>query len=385
MQHPEEGTIHAWLDGALDAEEAARVEQHVAECATCAGAVAEARGLIAGASRILSALDDVPAGVTPSASGPLGGASGSRRPRSLWTHFHLTPARAAAAAFLIVAAGTALVMREASEVTHRGVYSMTKQADAPASKPIVPASPQPPAPSIVDSLSVGRGAEARKATVLVHAAADSAGPQEKALPQPAPPKKDLAEQARADLAQVRVTASSNAAPMKDSVARVQTQAPGVAGARYDSARRARPLALSEVVTTSVVGGTAPPSPAPRAARDFARVRPSASYAGCYSVAALGDSLSAIPSLLSLDSFPVNKARADQRSATPSRLPVSAVTAAGYHLIDSASWQPVTDGVLISFGRTPLNLRATADSTLSAAGVAGRGLSVTMQRVDCPRR
>ena len=42
MQHLDEGTIHAWLDGALDEEERSRVEAHVAACAECAGAVAEA-------------------------------------------------------------------------------------------------------------------------------------------------------------------------------------------------------------------------------------------------------------------------------------------------------------------------------------------------------
>lgn len=65
MNHVDEGTIHAWLDGALDATQARAVEMHVSQCAQCAVAVAEARGLIAGASRILTALDDVPAGVTP--------------------------------------------------------------------------------------------------------------------------------------------------------------------------------------------------------------------------------------------------------------------------------------------------------------------------------
>ena len=33
MEHLDEGTAHAWLDGALSAEESARVEAHVAECA----------------------------------------------------------------------------------------------------------------------------------------------------------------------------------------------------------------------------------------------------------------------------------------------------------------------------------------------------------------
>ena len=65
MQHPEEGTIHAWLDGALDAEESARLERHVQSCTECAAAVAEARGLIAASSRIVSHLDSVPANVLP--------------------------------------------------------------------------------------------------------------------------------------------------------------------------------------------------------------------------------------------------------------------------------------------------------------------------------
>src|SRR3954468_11075295 len=65
MNHLDEGTIHAWLDGALDATQARDVESHLAACTECSAAVAEARGLIAGASRILTALDDVPAGVIP--------------------------------------------------------------------------------------------------------------------------------------------------------------------------------------------------------------------------------------------------------------------------------------------------------------------------------
>lgn len=65
MQHLDEGTIHSWLDGALSADEAARVEAHVAECSQCQTAVAEARGFIAASSRILTALDHVPRGVVP--------------------------------------------------------------------------------------------------------------------------------------------------------------------------------------------------------------------------------------------------------------------------------------------------------------------------------
>ena len=45
MNHLDDGTIHAWLDGALSAEQSRGIEAHVAACATCSAAVAEARGL----------------------------------------------------------------------------------------------------------------------------------------------------------------------------------------------------------------------------------------------------------------------------------------------------------------------------------------------------
>ena len=97
MQHPDEGMIHSWLDGALSAEEAAQVESHVASCETCATSVAEARGFIAASSRILTALDDVPRGVLPAAP------ARKRDLRVFWR---------AAAAVLVVAGGSLVVMRE---------------------------------------------------------------------------------------------------------------------------------------------------------------------------------------------------------------------------------------------------------------------------------
>ena len=95
MQHLDEGTIHSWLDGALSADEAARVEAHVAECPECAAAVAEARGFIAASSRILTALDNVPRGVVPAA------ASVKWYNRAAWR---------AAAAVLVVAVGSLVVV-----------------------------------------------------------------------------------------------------------------------------------------------------------------------------------------------------------------------------------------------------------------------------------
>ena len=96
MQHLDEGTIHSWLDGALSADEAARVEAHVAECPQCAAAVAEARGFIAASSRILTALDHVPRGVVPAVH-PVRWYN-----RAAWR---------AAAAVLVVAVGSLVVVR----------------------------------------------------------------------------------------------------------------------------------------------------------------------------------------------------------------------------------------------------------------------------------
>jgi hypothetical protein len=68
MPHPDEGLIHAWLDGELDTAEAARVEALVESDAQWAAAAAEARGLIAASARIVGALDRVPANVIPNAA-----------------------------------------------------------------------------------------------------------------------------------------------------------------------------------------------------------------------------------------------------------------------------------------------------------------------------
>jgi hypothetical protein len=100
MQHPDEGMIHSWLDGALSADEAARVEAHVNDCPECAAAVAEARGFIAGASRILTALDNAPRGVIPAT------APKKRVDPIVWR---------VAATLLVVAGGTFAVLRNGGQ------------------------------------------------------------------------------------------------------------------------------------------------------------------------------------------------------------------------------------------------------------------------------
>jgi len=106
MQHLDEGTIHAWLDGELPPSEREAVEAHISSCEQCAATVAEARGFVAASSRILTALDTVPGGVLPAAQ------TGSR-----WTqpagHRRLVPSRAwmAAAAVLVLSTVTVIAIR----------------------------------------------------------------------------------------------------------------------------------------------------------------------------------------------------------------------------------------------------------------------------------
>lgn len=63
VPHPDEGTIHAWLDGELPEAGARALTDHLEGCGACRDAVAEARGLLAASARIMRALDDGPGGV----------------------------------------------------------------------------------------------------------------------------------------------------------------------------------------------------------------------------------------------------------------------------------------------------------------------------------
>ena len=129
MQHPDEGTIHAWIDGELTAEESASLEAHLNECAECSALVAEARGLVAASSRIVSALDIIPGNVIPKAAP-------RRRPWYASTQLR------AAAAVVIVAGASMLVMRD------RGTTQMSRVMDsaAPRAVQIVPPAAEPEAP-----------------------------------------------------------------------------------------------------------------------------------------------------------------------------------------------------------------------------------------------
>lgn len=143
--HPDEGSIHAWLDGALDASEAATVEAHVRECAECTSRVAEARGLIAGASRVVGGLDEVPAALIRPAMTPT-----AKSGNSMWRMLRVTPARASIAAVLLVALGIALTR---TRIATESVTSATSSSASRLSKEgVVASAPLPNAAPMKDGL-----------------------------------------------------------------------------------------------------------------------------------------------------------------------------------------------------------------------------------------
>jgi hypothetical protein len=160
MPRPDEGLIHAWLDGQLPPEEAARIEALAATDAEWAAAVAEARGLVAASSRILSALDHVPAGVVPKRASVR---TGQRLP--WWTKI--------AAAVVVVVGGSVVVMQNAPDVrlpavsTEQGSAQPTPDTqrlatEGPVAPPPVPATTAPgttaPVPAAASIAGVPAGA-----------------------------------------------------------------------------------------------------------------------------------------------------------------------------------------------------------------------------------
>ena len=128
MQHLDEGTIHAWLDGELSRSQAEQIEAHTRECAECAQRVAEARGLIAASTRILNALDNVPSGVVPGAATPIAPPRARR-----W--YDRTDLRAAAA--LLFVAGASLIAVKAGRNKSVSLQTTAKTESFPLAAPVV--------------------------------------------------------------------------------------------------------------------------------------------------------------------------------------------------------------------------------------------------------
>ena len=404
MQHLEEGTIHAWLDGALDAEESARVEQHARECADCAAAVAEARGLVAGATRILGALDQVPAGVTPRSAASGGGSPMTERSRSLWGRLHLTPLRAAAAALVFLAAGSVLVVRStpnadkaAMSLDTAGTVRNTPLPNAAAQQTSPMASTAPQAAAGEKALPEARAAalppaalsrprypSRREGGAMRTEVATGSGAEGRA----ARPSVSAADSVSVAAAPRAVAAES--APMRDSL----------------STREVRAL---EAKRSAVVGGVAPSTAAPqlsqvaqptaapaRAYANLAAQTPVPSYVGCYAVTA--DSAAALPQQLALDSTRA-VSLGDAAAGVSGRVPratvakpvdvshtVSALFGNARQPLSNASWQPLASGgvrLSVDSPTRTLLLQPTAPNVLTGSTtVSGRVLPVTLRRVEC---
>jgi hypothetical protein len=250
-EHVDEGTIHAWLDGALDAASAERVAAHVASCEACSALAAEARGLIAGASRVVSALDAVPAGTRPGwAQAPV--VEGAAQPgtmrssgddQSLWRRLRVTPARAAIAATILVALGVTLTHdRVAIESLGPAATTSARQREATVggSSPMVamaPPSPAQPKDGLLDS-AVARNLAIAQGTRRMEAIREPTVPS---APAPRPAEMDapaaMAEQqvaeGRAAAKAQQDTAGAAADRLRvrsEVVGQVAARAPGVANA-----------------------------------------------------------------------------------------------------------------------------------------------------------
>ena len=242
MQHPDEGTIHAWIDGELSQEEATALEAHLAECAECSVSAAEARGLVAASSRIVSALDIVPGGVIPAARA-------KRRP------WYASAQLRAAAAIAIVAGASMLVMRDQKKAAMDSVLTVSAPAPAPAHTPATAEADNPVAQSGVPTTPTAN-APAEAARGLAKEKAASTPSRERREDQArqrvaeSPPSADAAAPAPPP------PATAVAAPLARSAA--DEAASTKAGkAERDSAQRRFSAQLSDAVVTSVATESAP--------------------------------------------------------------------------------------------------------------------------------
>ena len=359
MQHLDEGTIHAWLDGALPADEAADVERHARECAECAVLVADARGMIAGAARIVSALDDVPSGVIPKRPAPAAG-------RSLWRTLHLTPLRAALAASLMVAAASLTVVRYAprDEVTPASRSEPTARqavADAAPVAAPVPATDMSARPRVAPvSEKVAEARRSSRSDSIARAPAAAA-------PRPlesARPTNSVAVEAP------KVTVAVDSAAFRDR-ATAQTM---------DTTRSAKSSSAAgvgrDVALLRETAGTPPPFSLVLTSADD---RPLA-LPGCYQL--VPDSLRSalqLPDRLSLEISTESGVR---------RNIVRALAQDGRRdsVVAGVSWQPTPVATRVAFTRgeaqTRLSLSQAAPSPMGRGALGFSSSPIRLVRIDC---
>jgi anti-sigma factor RsiW len=281
MQHLDEGTIHAWLDGELPPAEREAAEAHVVTCAECAAAVAEARGFIAASSRILTALDSVPGGVLP-VKDPVGTiGTGARR------RFTLSRAWMAAAAVLVLSTVTVIARRPdqddklASAAFQNELKSMHEETQSELPAAGAPAASAAPAPQVkspmnapsqepraaaggtVSGFADKSDARARVARKDVRQkkevsdspsgiAADATSPASRASAKPsatAAPSIAAPAPAERSFAREADSLAAKSAPQAPPPAAKMAQTPAPAPARFPDSLRTRTMILGSVVVT----------------------------------------------------------------------------------------------------------------------------------------
>ena len=257
-QHPDEGTLHAYIDGELPSAEAEALEAHVAGCASCAAALAEARGLVAATSQVITALDAAPATMRPAVPAvPV-----ERRPSTTFTTgasrpliFRMPYARAAA---LLLLVGGSAIVADRSGVFDGSARSPRVSTTADAvqqSEPSSAAAPEAMASSAVSAPVSPAPADFSGATV--GGASGAIAP--KAAPAPRRATNGPAHDGAREVANQRATATRETAPAISQ----QDVAAGAALKRDESAERAR-------ASTPTAAPAAPPT-APPPARAVVRL------------------------------------------------------------------------------------------------------------------
>ena len=153
MQHVDDGTIHAWLDGELDAATAAAFDAHVRECPACAARVADERTTLARAGALLSAA--APPAQPPAFREIAAQAGYASMPRRRW----IVPVGWAAS--LALAAGLGWTARDIADNDPEAPVTPPAIADRAAAPTPVPAAPAPqaaPAPVSVETPAPERAA-----------------------------------------------------------------------------------------------------------------------------------------------------------------------------------------------------------------------------------
>lgn len=385
MWHPDEGTIHAWIEEQLPADEAGRVSAHVEKCDECQTAVREARGVIAGASRVVGLLDDsVGAGTAKGrhATAPHNGATERRdttAPHNGATERRGTTAphngdsrrRAwmAVAATVVIAVGSMFVVRgrPGVETARERLFDQTK-------KPVVEAAP-----------AAGR--------------AGRAGPATSNAPTVARPKVDSGAKASAanrgstaevahaqpGLGEVRVIPPAPVQPSLSAAVAAPSPPPAaLGGAAAGAPRQSSMKAAAEIQETRAQNIPTVRAPA-GAARAFAPtqqraldVMGPASFAGCYQLTPTVESQNAkftmLPRQFALSTIAIDSV------SVPKRV-VSRVVGGRLVEIPEFSWFARGNGFMVA-GGTAGSLMASASGSATALDSTG-SQQLIITKMNCP--